>query len=217
MPPGSSEDQVPASQARRRSIASFIVGVLAGAAIASLIAVSISRRPVNLGDDRLPHDSPIEVAGNSAHVCTPFSNPTPSGSSWIAPVDTTSTAYFTRGDVTGFAPIPLRTSWKQINFTTFGTDVNLITLVAGQPDGSGSIPVTVTSQVPMNPAASGHAVNAVCPAGQPGCDHLGDVVFLDAQQTEITRVPCETNKGDGKCLISLGTSQTHPAFQCKNQ
>ena len=76
-------------------------------------------------------DSPLEVAGNSAHVCTPFSKPTASGSNWVAMVDSTSLAYFTKGDGTGNMQIPLTGSWSQIQFNALGADKSLLTLTAG--------------------------------------------------------------------------------------
>ena len=89
-------------------------------------------------------------------------------------------------------------------------------LTAGPPSG-GQIPITVVAHINTSTSSGGQAIHSVCDPQRPNCAVLGDIVFLDSAGSEIHREACQTSPNDGKCLLYLGSLQSHPVFDCRNQ
>ena len=196
------------------AITLVLVALVVGAGIGYVLKAS---SPTKITADRMPRETPLEVAGNSLHVCTPFSQMGGTNGQYSAATDSTTTAYIAHNDGTSRTQIDLGSqSWARIQINLLGNDVSAIDLTAGRA-AVGQIPITVASHINTASSSGGQAIHSVCDSQRPNCAVLGDIVFLNAANTEIHREACQTSPNDGKCLLYLGSLQTHPVFDCRNQ
>ena len=177
-----------------------------------LIALAVTNQP------RMPKDSPIEVAGNSAHICTPY---LPTTSTPV--IANTTDAYLANPDGSSRQVIALTRPWKTIRINNLTDDLSAIDIAAADLGPQG-IPLTITSHFPTQPSSDGHSNHSVCPGPTSECVQLGDITFNDARGKAITMIPCMGSPSPGappvggKCLLMLGPLQAvSVAYGCMNQ
>lgn len=160
------------------------------------------------------HDSPIEVAGGSIHVCSRNSTINTEGTGWSVTLPSGDHTRITPAHVSGVhVPASLASGWTI-------TISNLVTAANGTQS---DIPATVTltntgddtvhiaSQY-LKPSSDGKALifhdSSHCPttaAEDPKCDHLHYVTITAKDADTASQGTCETSANDGKCKIYLGT------------
>ena len=101
------------------TITFVLAALVIGAGIGYLLRGSIG---TVITADRMPRETPLEVAGNSLHVCTPFSQMNGANGQYSASTDSTTTAYIAHNDGTSRTQIALGDkSWAKIQIDLLGT------------------------------------------------------------------------------------------------
>lgn len=209
-------NDIPEGYVSKQTVA-IVSLVVAAVAVAVTLIVRLLLSPSIANPPHMPKDSPIEVAGNSAHVCTP-SLPT----SATPTIPNNTEAYLAAPDGSNRQGIAITRPWKSIRINYLGNDQSAIDVVAGVAGDQG-IPIVITPHFQTKTSSDGSSYHSVCQGGGSECVQLGDIIFNDARGNMITTVACENtppggSTNPGKCLLFLGPlKDVSTAYSCINQ
>ena len=147
----------------------------------------------------MPRETPLEVAGNSVHICSPKADMLPNGSNtYQATIENKPENFklvtITKPDGTDAQATTLARPWTMINLVSSKGTAEIKVVDANKNPVKIDVHVNYKHVPSKNKKALHSSVDLL----------LSDIVFSDGSGT-IDTLKCRTAVGNGKCVVFLGT------------